>query len=88
VLRAEEQRALRGAVVARHAAEVVVRGHGVVRRGVPNRPCRKTWYAAGRPAGGECGGGGVSRIQSTVVGIRPRVGLVGGLVRTFTCVRR
>lgn len=92
VLGAVEQRALLGAVVAEHAVVVGVRDdhHGlVVRRthgsrcrwrGVPDRP-RTTWCAAGRVAGGEGGGGGVSRIHSTVVVIRRRVGLAGGLVR-------
>ena len=97
VLGAVQQRALRGAVVAGHAA-AVVRGHGVVRRArgscssrcrwppvVRRRPRRTTWCAAGRPAGGEGGVGGVSRIRSTVVGIR-RGGWFGWWLRT--CVRR
>jgi hypothetical protein len=92
VLGAVQQRALRGAVVAGHAA-AVVRGHGVVRsaRGSSRSRCRwppvvrsrprRTWCAAGRPAGGEGGVGGVSRIRSTVVGIR-RWGWFGLWLRT------
>ena len=98
VLGTVEQRALRGAVVAGHATAVVRDDHGVVchARGstssrcrwppvVPCRPRRITWCAAGRPAGGEGGVGGVSRIGSTVVGIR-RGGWFGWWLRT--CVRR